>query len=367
MTDFKSPVLWVLLVSALIVFFYIVIKSFSRSFPKYGLKKSFSKDGAAIFDALVESHFRNNKNYLEQLKKLASEYPDEPMFFLFAGDVAKKFNPEKALEIHRDILFRPSTSGKLRALVLRHIGEDYFALGQYSKALSVLKDSVKTADSPEARFMLSRVYEKEKNFANALDEIEKYISLIDNKDSTLPLKMISKAIVYYHEKNSIEEYKFWLENYAKRTHAEAEKNIASMKTALLKGKSSKASSFLKTASEGEEKFELAARILTLNEKEGFEINSSVDGRFKNVFISLLDQKTENFEMPDRINNKSLVFGRLAAKHSDNSKLKEFVISNYTDNVLFLCSECGNPVEASFPVCRKCLMITGRKFNIISGD
>ena len=367
MIDLKSPILWVLLLSALITFFYIVIKSFSRSFPKYGLKKSFSKESSAIFDALVESHFRNNKNYLDHLKKLASEFPDEPMFFLFAGDIARDFNPEKALEIHRDILFRPSTTGKLRALVLRHIGEDYSALGQYSKALSVLKDSVKTADSPEARLLMSRVYEKEKNYSKALDEIDRYISLSEEKDSPLPLKIISRAVIYYHQKNSVEDYKFWLESYIKKTTSESEKNIASMKLMLLKEKHKKAEPYLQAASADNEKYELAARAMVLTEKEGSEINSSVDGRYKTVFDALLNSELKNPEIMARINTKSALFCRLTAKYSAESRLRDIVISNYDYDTLFVCSECGNPAEASFPLCKNCLVITGRKLNMISGD
>ncbi|HNW82321.1 MAG TPA: hypothetical protein PKG52_05445 [bacterium] len=367
MTDFKSPVLWVLLLSALIAFFYIVIKSFSRSFPKYGLKKSFSKESAAIFEALVDSHFRNNKDYLNHLKKLASEYPDEPMFFLFAGDIARKFNPEKALEIHRDILFRPSTTGKLRALVLKHIGEDYLALRQYSKAISVLKDSVKTADSPEARFLMSRVYEKEKNYVNALEEIDRFVSLTEEKESTLPLKMISKAVIYYYQKNSMEDYKYWLEYYIKRTSSEPEKNLAHMKLMLLKEKPKKSISYLQTASADTEKYELAARAMILNEKEGLEINSSVEGHYKAVFDALLNTEPKDPAIIEQINGKSLLFYRLTAKYSAKSTLRDVVISDFNYDTLFACSECGNPVEASFPLCRHCLAITGRKLNTISGD
>lgn len=364
MTDFKSPVLWVLLLSALITFFYIVIKSFSRSFPKYGLKKSFSKESSAIFEALVESHFRNNKNYLEHLKKLASEYPDEPMFFLFAGDIARKFNPEKALEIHRDVLFRPSTTGKLRALVLRHIGEDYFALGQYSKAVSVLKDSIKTADSPEARFLMSRVYEKEKNYLNALEEIDRYVSLIEEKESTLPLKMISKAIIYYYQKNSIEDYKLWLENYIRRTPSEAEKNLAHMKLMLLKEKPKKAAAHLQSASTDDEKYELAARAMVLSEKDGMEINLSAEGRYKAVFDALLNTELKDTGAIEQINRKSVLFCILTAKYSAESNLRDAVISNFNYDTIFVCSECGNPVDSSFPLCRHCLAITGRKLNMI---
>lgn len=367
MTDFKSPVLWVLLLSGLIAVFYLIIKSFGRSFPKYGIKKSFSKESSAIFDALIESHFRNNKNYLSHLKKLAAEYPDEPMFFLFAGDVARKFNPEKALEIHRDVLFRPSSKGKLRALVLRHIGEDYFALGHYAKALSVLKDSIKTADSPESRFLLSRVYEKEKNYVNALEEVNTYLSLINETESSLPLKIISKAIIYFSEKDSVEEYKFWLEAYIKKTNVEAEKNIAAMKIALLKGKPKKAALYLRSIAETEEKFELAARALILNEKDGLAINSSVDGKYKTVFNALINQELKDLEPLTQINKNSILYGRLAAQHAEKSKLVEHITSSYVNDALFLCSECGNSTKASFPVCNNCLAITGRKLNIISGD
>ncbi len=367
MTDFKSPVLWVLLLSALITFFYILIKSFSRSFPKYGLKKTFSKESAAIFNALVESHFRNSRNYLENLKSLAAEYPDEPMFFLFAGDIARKFNPEKALEIHRDVLFRPSTTGKLRALVLRHIGEDHYALGHYAKALSVLKDSVKTAESPETRFLLARVYEKEKNFGNALEEIDRYVSLSSEKNSSLPLKMISKALIYHKSKGSIEDYRSWLEIYVKRASSENEKVLAEIKLMLLKGKTGKIPSLMKSLAESEEKYELTARAMILDEKEGSEINSSSEGRYKTVFNCLLNEGCTDPSVTDTLDSRTFIFFRLTAQSSPGSKLKDAAISGFSNNTLFVCSECGGSVEASFPVCRSCLTITGRKFNIISGD
>lgn len=367
MTDFKSPVLWVLLLSALITFFYIVMKSFSRSFPKYGLKKSFSKESAAIFNALVESHFRNNRNYLENLKTLAAEYPDEPMFFLFAGDIARKFNPEKALEIHRDVLFRPSTTGKLRALVLKHIGEDHYALGHYAKALSVLKDSIKTAESPETRFLLARVYEKEKNFGSALEEMDRYISLTGDKESPLPLKMISKAAIYHYQKGSAEDCRLWLEIYIKRVHSENEKNLAEIKLMLLKGKTGKIPQLIKSLGESDEKYELAARAMILNEKNGAEINTSAEGRYKTVFDSILNDGPGDPAVADTLDSRSFVFFRLTAKNSTGSKLKDTVISGFGNNTIFVCSECGNPVESSFPFCRSCLTITGRKFKIISGD
>ena len=214
---------------------------------------------------------------------------------------------------------------------------------------------------------MARVYEKEKNFGSALEEIDRYVSLSGEENSSLPLKMISKALIYHNSKGSIEDCRSWLEIFIKRASSENEKTLAEIKLLLLKGRTGKVSSLIKALSEAEEKYELAARAMVLDEKEGSEINSSAEGRYKTVFDAILNEGNADQSVVDALDSRTFIFIRLAARNSAGSKLKDAVLSGFSNSTLFVCSECGGSIEASFPVCRNCLKITGRRFNIISGD
>ena len=157
---------------------------FRKKSKKYTSTYKFPLEIQDFFDALRDCHLNNRSEYFAKLKKLAGIYPEEPVFWLFAGDVLRDKNPEKALELHRDVLFRPVTTGVFRAMVLEHIARDYIVLKQNKKAVSVLKDAVKSADYAPAALLLSEVYEADADYDAGLEAYRLKANLFLRHSST---------------------------------------------------------------------------------------------------------------------------------------------------------------------------------------
>ena len=167
---------------------------FKKKSKKYTSTYKFPPEIQDFFDALRDCHLNNRADYFAKLKKLAGLYPEEPVFWLFAGDVLRDKNPEKALELHRDVLFRPATAGVFRAMVLEHIARDYIVLKQNKKAVSVLKEAVKCADYAPAALLLSEVYEAESDFDAGFDEVKRYVSLTDSQNEAVMVRYCARAV-----------------------------------------------------------------------------------------------------------------------------------------------------------------------------
>ncbi len=347
--------------SAFVVFIAEYIR---RRIPVYSLNGNFSKDGKLLFEALKECHFKNSHEYLQSIKKLAEIYPDEPVFFLFAGDIARRTDPQKALEIHRDVLFRPTTNGKFRSLVLKHIAEDYVALKQNAKALSVLKDSLKSANFPAAHLTMSKIFEAEGNFDDAYVQMEKYTSGSDIKERLHLKKLAARAVYHFFKNNSESSSIKWLEIIAKLSNDPNEIKAVEYSVALIKGKQKKAAVYLKALSEAGENYEILGRSLLIKKEQGHEINSAAEGKFTNVFHILYNPQIKNIGSASIIGNRTAFYGLLLSRLTNDQECSNFLKDTISEKTLFICSECSTDIKTISPVCRRCQKITGRRFRIL---
>ena len=324
----------------------------------------FKPDQQDLFDALCSCHLGDRSRYFTKLKKLAETFSEEPLFFLFAGDVVRDSNKDKALEIHREILFRPNTSGALRARVLEHVGRDYIAMNQPKKAISVLKEATKLADLPHANLMLSEIYEGEANFDEALSELEKYHSL--TKGGTLPIQRFCARVVNFLLLSGTKQQKEvvrWLETFSKRCGDPSQSLAADMMIAVTNGKTPKVQTALENLVKIDDGFEILGRSMLLNYADGAEINYSVDGRYKEIFHLLFNKNLKMANQFESLSPNALVSYKLLLR-SRAEGAHELLDKAIPDHSLFLCRECGKPVTLQSPVCPSCQKITGRKFTII---
>jgi len=367
MTDINLISLLLFTGSALLAGGIVTSAIFKRKSPSYTLKGDFSKESQLLFNALVDCHLKNNQEYLSNIKKLAGFYPDEPVFFLLAGDIARKTDPEKALEIHRDVLFRPTTTGKFRSLVLKHIADDYIALKQNSKALSVLKDAVKNSHFPQARLAISKILESDGNLEEAYTELEKYVTGSDIRERTLLKRFAARAVHFNFKNGSVNKAVHWLEITGKLTEDNNEIKAVDYTVALIKGKQKKAAAYLKALAETSEQHELLGRSLLLKTVDGDKINSLSEGKFSQTFDLFFHPETENRDAAAAAGEKSVFFGKLLSNSAKDGSCGDFLKNTMKENLFFVCSECRKDIKVISPVCPVCQKITGRNFKILSED
>jgi tetratricopeptide (TPR) repeat protein len=337
---------------------------FRKKSKKYTSTYKFSPEIQEFFDALRDCHLNNRSEYFAELKKLSGNYPEEPVFWLFAGDILRDKNPEKALELHRDVLFRPVTTGVFRAMVLEHIARDYIVLKQNKKAVSVLKDAVKCADYAPASLLLSEVYEAECDYDAALEEIKRYISLTDPKNDVLLHRFYARAANCFfrsrtENKNGALK---WLSAFSKKCGDEQQSLIADYISALINANAKKSSEYLRKIVDSGETNEILARSLLLVFQNGSEINYGAEGAYKELFQVLFNENLKYESGKLNVGEDTLVSHKLTLR---NYLAGDFKILNVAipDHSLFVCSECGRNLTEISPVCPHCQKITGRKFKI----
>lgn len=338
---------------------------FKRKDKPYSSTYKFPPEIKVFFDALRDCHLKNHAEYFANLKKLAGNYPEEPVFWLFAGDILRDKNPEKALEFHRDVLFRPGTDGIFRSMVLEHIARDYILLQQNQKAVSVLKDAVKCSNYPAASLLLSEVYESDGNFDAAADEIKRYISLNDSKNETLLHRCYARAVNRFFGKieNGRDLSQKWLGIYSKKCGDPNQSLAAEYLGFLMEPNLKKSANCLKKLVECGEEWEIFGRMLLLNFPKCSEINYSVEGAHKETFHILLNK---NLKYPDISQDSADTF-LIAKKLTLRNQLDESGFPTLDalipDAKLFKCAECGRETNRIMPVCPDCQKITGRKFSL----
>ena len=318
-----------------------------------------------FFDALRDCHLNSRQEYFAKLKKLAGLYPEEPVFWLFAGDILRDKNPEKALELHRDVLFRPVTTGVFRAMVLEHIAKDYIVLKQNKKALSVLKDAVKCADYAPASLLLSEVYEAEGDFDSALEEIKRYISLTDPKNEVITQRFYARAVKFFFRSRADNKNGAlkWLSAFSKKCGDVEQSLVADYLSHLINSNVKKSSEHLKKIVALGDSYELLGRALLLNFPDnGSEINYGVDGAYKELFQLLFNENLKYDGKTSGVEENMLIAHKLMIRNSlsGDFDILEAAIPNRT---LFVCSECGREMPEISPVCPVCQKITGRKLKI----
>ena len=338
--------------------------SLRKKSKKYTSTYKFPLEIQDFFDALRDCHLNNRSEYFAKLKKLAGNYPEEPIFWLFAGDVLREKNPEKALELHRDVLFRPGTTGVFRAMVLEHIARDYIVMKQNKKAVSVLKDAVKCADYAPAALLLSEVYEAEGDYEAGLEEIKRYISLTDQKNEAVMVHYCARALNHFFrlrksDKNSALK---WLSLFSKKCGDENQSLFADYLSALINSNAKKSSEYLRKIVDLGENCEIYARSLLLDFENGSEINYGVEGGYKELFQVIFNKNLKYEEKSSGIASETLAARKLTLRNLISSDF-DILDAAIPDHSLFVCSECGRHLAEISPACPVCQKITGRKFKI----
>ena len=338
--------------------------SFRKKSKKYTSTYKFPPDIQDFFDALRDCHLKNHSEYFAKLKKLAGIYPEEPVFWLFAGDILRDKNPEKALELHRDVLFRPATAGVFRAMVLEHIARDYIVMKQNKKALSVLKDAVKCADYAPASLLLSEVYEADADYDSALEEIKRYVTLTDPKNEVLTQRFYARAVNFFfrsrtENKNGALK---WLSAFSKKCGDDAQSLAADYLSALIGENIKKSSNCLNKIVESGENYEIFARSMLLDFQNGSEINYGVEGTYKEFFHLLFNDNLKYDGKTSGVAENTLAAHKLTVRNSLSGDFR-ILDAAIPAPALFVCSECGRQMTEILPVCPGCQKITGRKFKI----
>lgn len=337
---------------------------FRKKSKKYTSTYKFPIEIQDFFDALRDCHLNNRQEYFAKLKKLAGNYPEEPVFWLFAGDVLRDKNPEKALELHRDVLFRPATAGVFRAMVLEHIARDYMVLKQNKKAVSVLKDAVKCADYAPAALLLSEVYEAEGDYEAGLEEIKRYISLTDPKNEVVLQRYCARAVNHFYRlrENDKNGALKWLSLFSKKCGDVQQSLLVDYISALINSNTRKSTEYLKKIVDLGENYEIFARSLLIDFENGSEINYGAEGAYKELFQVIFNKNLKYEEKNSNIGSETLAAQKLTLR---NSLAADFNILDAVipDSSLFVCSECGRHFAGISPVCPACHKITGRKFKI----
>ena len=336
---------------------------FKRKDKPYSSTYKFPPEIKVFFDALRDCHLKNQAEYFANLKKLAGNYPEEPVFWLFAGDILRDKNPEKALEFHRDVLFRPGTAGIFRSMVLEHIARDYILLKQNQKAVSVLKDAIKCSNYPAASLLLSEVYESDGNFDAVADEIKRYLSMNDSQTETMLHRCYARAVIRFFGKveNGRDLSQKWLGIYAKKCSDPTQSAAAEYLGFLIESNLKKATNCLKKLVEIGEEQEIFGRMMLLLFPQCSEINYSVEGKYKELFHILLN-KNLKYTDPADDNKELLITKKLTLRNQLDEQTFAVLDAVLPDAKLFKCAECGREMNAIMPVCPDCQKITGRKFS-----
>lgn len=337
--------------------------NFKKKDKPYSSTYNFPPEIKDFFDALRDCHLKNHAQYFTELKKLAGNYPEEPVFWLFAGDILRDKNPEKALELHRDVLFRPATSGIFRSMVLEHIARDYILMKQNGKAVSVLKDAIKCAKYPAASLLLSEIYESDGNFEAGLDEVKRYLSLIDVKNESIMQRYCARtAHRFFNDlQNNKDSAVKWLEIFSKKCGDDNQSLAADYSAALIESNSKKAANCLKKMVEIGENYEILGRSLLLNFSQINEINYNVGGKFRELFHILLNKNLKYSDEAVNTASGTMIVNKLIIRNSLEETAFSVLEAALPDSGLFACAECGRLMHEISPVCPECQKITGRKF------
>ena len=130
------------LVFAFIIVFTIMAFYWSKS------KKEKEKASPKLYiDALKALLSGEDQLAFQMFKEVAKKDPENLDAYLKLGDLFRKNKRyDKALQIHKELTFRPSLSLEEKNEILKSLAQDYSASGDHDKAISVLLDLYKAND-----------------------------------------------------------------------------------------------------------------------------------------------------------------------------------------------------------------------------
>jgi lipopolysaccharide assembly protein B len=145
-------------------------------------------------DALKSLLAGEDKAAFQKFKEVARRDPGNVDAFLKLGDLFRKSKKyERAMQIHKELLFRPSISPEEKTDILKSLAQDYSASGNSDKAVAVLLDLYRDDDKDQwVAFQLVSEYESTARWEEAFN-LRKKIS--DRKeDETSKILALYKVL-----------------------------------------------------------------------------------------------------------------------------------------------------------------------------
>ena len=128
-------------------------------------------------DALKSLLAGEDKAAFQKFKEVARRDPGNVDAFLKLGDLFRKSKKyERAMQIHKELLFRPSISPEEKTDILKSLAQDYSVSGNSEKAITVLLDLYRYNEKDQwVAFRLLSEYESTARWEEAFD-LKKKIS-----------------------------------------------------------------------------------------------------------------------------------------------------------------------------------------------
>lgn len=133
------------IIFALIIIFAILAFYWSRT------KREIKKASPQLYiDALKALLAGEEQVAFQKFREVARKDPENLDAYLKLGDLFRKNKKyDKALQIHKELTFRPSLSLEQRNEILKSLAQDYSASGDHDKAIFVLLDLYKANEKDE--------------------------------------------------------------------------------------------------------------------------------------------------------------------------------------------------------------------------
>ncbi len=123
----------------------------------------------------------------QKFKEVARQDSENVDAYLKLGDLFRKNKRyDKALQIHKELILRPSLSPEEKSEVLKSLAEDFSASGNHDKAISVLEELYKALEKDEwvtSRLLLE--YDETERWEEAFDLRKKTFSRKENQNKKI--------------------------------------------------------------------------------------------------------------------------------------------------------------------------------------
>jgi lipopolysaccharide biosynthesis regulator YciM len=166
------------------IIFAIVLLFIIMAFIWSKAKKEKEKVTPTLYiDALKALLAGEDKVAYQKFKEVTRRDPENMDAYLKLGDLFRKSRKfDKALQIHKELLLRPSISLEEKNEILKSLAQDYSASGNHDKAISVLFDLYKDNDKDEwVVLKLLSEYEETARWEEAFDLRKKTSSPKENQ------------------------------------------------------------------------------------------------------------------------------------------------------------------------------------------
>ncbi|MDH5518087.1 MAG: lipopolysaccharide assembly protein LapB [Gammaproteobacteria bacterium] len=115
-------------------------------------------------------------------------------------------NYDKAIEVHQNLIAKPSLSAKYRSKALLELGRDYLAAGLFDRAEGLFNDVIKNGFyEQQARQYMLDIYQQEKEWSEAIKITRTLIQNGESKLRTLIAQFYCESSDQYFQKGDIKQ------------------------------------------------------------------------------------------------------------------------------------------------------------------